>query len=131
MTQHIFSFETELQNNQTEVAPPSPNFSLTVSEKLALYGSSVLSGIEHLTLVVGNQSLAETLIRHFDSLRALSRVSSQQLRQFLPRRKAEAVMAALSMSMIVKSEHARSGVFDHPESVYRACSDMKLRGEHA
>jgi DNA repair protein RadC len=94
--------------------------------RFALYGSSVLSGIEHLTLVVGNQSLAETLIRHFGSLKALSRASFQQLRQFLPRRKAEAVMAALSMYMILESEHARSGVFDHPESVYRACTDMKL-----
>jgi hypothetical protein len=52
--------------------------------------------------------------------------SLRQLRQFLPRRKAEAVMAAFSVSMIAESEHARSEVFDNPESVYRACADMKL-----
>jgi RadC-like JAB domain len=28
--------------------------------------------------------------------------------------------------MIAESEHARSDVFDNPESVYRACADMKL-----
>jgi hypothetical protein len=43
MTQHIFSFESELQNNQPEVAPSSPNFSLSVSEKLARYGVNALS----------------------------------------------------------------------------------------
>jgi hypothetical protein len=47
-------------------------------------------------------------------------------RGFLPQRKAEAVMAAFSVSMIAESEHARSQVFDNPESVYRACADMKL-----
>jgi DNA repair protein RadC len=35
-------------------------------------------------------------------------------------------MAAFSMSMIAESEHARSNVFDNPESVLRACADMKL-----
>jgi RadC-like JAB domain-containing protein len=38
MTQHIFPFLSERQNNQyNEVAPSSPNFS--VSEKLARYGT--------------------------------------------------------------------------------------------
>jgi DNA repair protein RadC len=35
-------------------------------------------------------------------------------------------MAAFSVSLIAESEHARSDVFDNPESVYRACADMKL-----
>jgi hypothetical protein len=30
----------------------------TVSEKLAQYGSSALSGVEHLTLLVGKESVA-------------------------------------------------------------------------
>jgi DNA repair protein RadC len=123
MTQHIFSFESELQNIP-EAAPSSHSFS--VSEKLALYGSAALSGVEHLTLLVGKESIARTLIRHFGSLKTLSRTSFQELRQFLPQRKAEAVMAAFSMCTIAESEHARSNVFDNPESVYRACADMKL-----
>jgi DNA repair protein RadC len=64
-------------------------------------------------------------------MKALSRASLQQLRQFLPQRKAEAVMAAFSVSMIAESEHARSQVFDNPESVYRACADMKLLNQEA
>ena len=82
----------------------SPSFS--VSEKLARYGSSALSGVEHLTLLVGKESVALALIRHFGSLKALARASFQELRQFLPRRKAEAVVAALSMSAIAETEHA-------------------------
>ena len=120
MSQHIFPFESELQNNSQEAAPSSPSLSPTVWEKLTLYGSSALSGVEHLTLIVGKEDLALALIRHFGSIKALSRASFQQLHQFLPRRKAEALMAALSMSTIAESEHARSDVFSSPESVYRA-----------
>jgi DNA repair protein RadC len=126
MQSHIFPFESELQNNFPEAAPSSPSLSPTVSEKLALYGSSALSGVEHLTLLVGKEAMAAALILHFGSIKALSRASFQQLRQFLPQRKAETVMAAFSVSMIAESEHARSDVFDNPESVYRACADMKL-----
>jgi DNA repair protein RadC len=74
--------------------------------------------MEHLTLLVANEKLASALIRHFGSMKALSRASIQQIRQFLPRSKAEAVVDAFSVSMIAESEHARSEVFDHPESVF-------------
>jgi DNA repair protein RadC len=66
------------------------------------------------------------LIRHFGSLKALARASFQELRQFLPRRKAEAVLAALSMPAVEEAEYARSNKLDDPESIYKACSDMKL-----
>ena len=58
MTQHIFPFESELQNDFPEAAPSSPSLSPRVSEKLALYGSSGLSAMEHLTLLVGNEGIA-------------------------------------------------------------------------
>jgi DNA repair protein RadC len=88
MAHHIFQLESDLQNIP-EAAPSSHSFS--VSEKLARYGSSALSGVEHLTLLVGRESVALALIRHFGSLKALSRASFQELRQFLPQRKPEAV----------------------------------------
>ena len=124
MAHHIFQLENELQNIPEAAPKASPSFS--VSEKLARYGSSALSGVEHLTLLVGKESVALALIRHFGSLKALARVSFQELPQFLPRRKAEAVVAALSMSAIAETEHARSEQLDNPESIYRACADMKL-----
>ena len=89
-------------------------------------GSFALSGVEHLTLLVGKESIALALIRHFGSLKALARASFQELRQFLPRRKAMAVVAALSMSAMAETEHARSEQLDNLESIYRACADMKL-----
>jgi len=67
IAQHIFQLETELQNTP-EAAPSSPSFS--VSEKLARYGSSALSGVEHLRLLVGKDSIADALLRHFGSLKA-------------------------------------------------------------
>jgi DNA repair protein RadC len=123
MANHIFRLESELQNIR-EAATLSPSFS--VSEKLARYGSSASSGLEHLTLLVGKESVALALIRHFGSLTALSRASFQELRQFLPRRKAEAVAAASSIFAIAETKHALSEPLDKPESIYRACADMKL-----
>ena len=122
MAHHIFQLESELQHAPEAAPKASPSFS--VSEKLARYGSSALSGVEHLTLLIDKKSVA--LIRHFGSLKALPRASFQELRQFLPRRSAEAVVAALSMSAIAETEHARCEQLDNPESIYRACADMKL-----
>jgi DNA repair protein RadC len=120
MAHHISRLESELQNI------PEASRSFSVSEKLARYGSSALSGVEHLALIVGKESVALALIRHFGSLKGLSRASFQELRQFLPQRKAAAVVAALSMSSIAETEHARSEQLDNPESIWRACADMKL-----
>jgi hypothetical protein len=124
MAHHISQLESELQNIPEAAAKASLSFS--VSEKLARYGSPALSGVEHLTLLVGKESIALALIRHFGSLRALARASFQELGQFLPQRKAEAVAAALSIFAIAETEHARSEQLDNPESIYRACIDMKL-----
>jgi DNA repair protein RadC len=124
MAHHISQLESELQN--IPEAAPKASLSFSVSEKLARYGSPALSGVEHLTLLVGKESIALALIRHFGSLKGLARASFQELRQFLPRRLAESVVAALSMSVIAETEHARSEQLDNPESIYRACTDMKL-----
>ena len=76
-------------------------------------------------MFVGNEEIASALVHHLGSTKALSSASLQQLRQFLPRRRSEAVEAAFSVSMIAESEHTRSEVFDNPESVYRGGADMK------
>jgi DNA repair protein RadC len=106
-----------------EAAPSLPSFS--VSEKLALYGSAGLSGMELLVLLVGKKSIATALVRHFGSLKALSHASFRELRQFLPRRQAEAVMAALSVANVAEAEHALSARLNHPEAIYKANLDMK------
>jgi hypothetical protein len=60
MARHIFQSETELQNIPEAAPRASPSFS--VSENLARYGSSALSGVEHLALLVGKESVALALI---------------------------------------------------------------------
>jgi hypothetical protein len=56
MAHHIFQLENELQN--IPEAAPETSRSFAVSEKLARYGSSALTGAEHLTLLVGKKSVA-------------------------------------------------------------------------
>ena len=75
MAHHIFQLESELQN--IPEAAPEASRSFSVPEKLARYGSSALSGVEHLTLLVGRKSVALALIRHFGSLKGLARASFQ------------------------------------------------------
>jgi hypothetical protein len=73
MAHHIFQLESELQNIPEAAPKASPSFS--VSEKLVRYASSALSGMEHLTLLVGKESVALALIRYFGSLKALARAA--------------------------------------------------------
>ncbi|MBV8329777.1 MAG: hypothetical protein JOZ61_04845 [Verrucomicrobia bacterium] len=96
MSQHIFQLESELQHSPEAAPKASPSFS--VSEKLVRYASTALSTVEHLTLLVGKESIALALMRHFGSLKALSRASFLELRQFVPQQKAEPIIAALSVS---------------------------------
>ena len=72
MAHHIFQLETELQN--IPEAAPGASRSFSVSEKLARYGSSALSGVEHLGLLVGKDSIADALLRHLVLLRRQTRV---------------------------------------------------------
>jgi len=127
MQQHILRCLSELQNTP-EAAPSSPSFS--VSERLAQYGASGLSAIEHLALLVGRDSMAEALLRHFGSLKELQRASFRELRQFLTTRQAQAVMAGLSLSSILDTEDALSAPLNTPAAVYLANSEMRwLRQE--
>jgi len=71
-------------------------------------------------LFVRKESVALALIRYFGSLKALSRASFLELGQFLPQRKAEVVVSALSMCAIAETEHALSDQLDSPESTYPA-----------
>jgi DNA repair protein RadC len=122
MQQHILQFESEPQNNSEAALKASPSF--TISEKLERYGTNALSVEEHLVLLVGKGSVATALIRHFGSVKALSRATLAELRQFLPKRKAEAVMAALSITNMASVEEAALESLDSPEKVYKFCADM-------
>jgi len=125
MSQHIFSFESELQNNQAEVAPSSPNFSLSVSEKLSRYGINALSDVEHLGLLVGKETLAARLLKHFGSLKALTKASAVELGAFMTTHKAESLVAALAVSARAQAQTVFQEPFDTPETVYRSCLDMQ------
>jgi DNA repair protein RadC len=123
MSQHIFRSSVELQDSREGGLRTLA--SLSVRERLARCGSSALSGVEHLRLLVGRDSAVGTLLGHFGSLKELERASFQELRQFLTRREAEAVIAGLSMWSVVDTEEALSGPLDKAEAVYRANLEMR------
>jgi hypothetical protein len=56
-------FSVRKRTSNIPEAAPEASRSFSVSEKLARYGSSALSGVEHLTLLVGRKSVAIALIR--------------------------------------------------------------------
>src|SRR5271166_4206473 len=64
MSQHIFRSSVELQNSREGGLRTLASFS--VRERLARYGSSALSGVEHLRLLVGRDSAVDTLLRTSD-----------------------------------------------------------------
>jgi hypothetical protein len=66
--------------------------------------------VEHLTLVVGKNSFELALIRHFGSLKGLVRASFRELRQFLPRRQAESVVAAFFSELLHDLESSEVGL---------------------
>src|SRR5207249_3891156 len=76
MSQHIFRSSVELQNSREGGLRTLASFS--VRERLARYGSSALSGVEHLRLLVGRDSAVDTLLGHFGSLKELERASFQE-----------------------------------------------------
>ena len=78
MSQHIFRSSVELQNSREGSLRTLA--SLSVRERLARYGSSALSGVEHLRLLVGRDSAVDTLLRHFGSLKELERASFHVLK---------------------------------------------------
>jgi len=81
--------------------------------------------VEHLRLLIGKDSIADALLRHLGSLKALSRASFRELRQFLTKRQAEAVMAGLSVADVAETEHALSIPLTNADTIYKANLDMK------
>jgi hypothetical protein len=59
----------------------SPNFSLSVFEKLSRYGA--LSDVEHVGLLVGEEPLGARLLKHSGSLKALTKASAVELGAFI------------------------------------------------
>ena len=112
-----------MNSYRTKAAPLAHSFSL--SEKLARYCSSALSSREHLGLVVGNSSLADTLLRRFGSIKALARASCAELLEFMPQREAEALVAALSLVPIAETEAAMTKPLNQGAVVYGFCQDMR------
>jgi DNA repair protein RadC len=112
-------------NNQPEVAPSSPNFSLSISEKLSRYGVNALSECRTLGFAGWKETLAAQLLAHFGSLKTLAKVSAVELRSFMTIRQAERLVAALAVSARTQAQDVCQEPFDSPETVYCCCVEMQ------
>ena len=117
MARHLFQSENELQNIP-EAAPSSPGFS--VSERLARYGTSALSGVEHLRLLVGKGFNRRCVAPSFWFAESI--VSGIGLRT-ATKRQAEAIMAGLSVADVAETEHALSIPLTNADTIYKANLD--------
>jgi DNA repair protein RadC len=123
MQQHIFPFESELQN--TTLNPDSSHCS-SVQERLATYGSEALDSVEHVGLILGSQKEAAAILEHFGSLRVLARASVDQLSSFTSRTKAARLVSSLRIGAVALRQERESVAIDGPQAVADLCVEMRF-----
>jgi DNA repair protein RadC len=73
---------------------------------LVKYGSEALDTVEHLGLVLNNQSTALSLLEHFGSVANLTRASVQDFLQFVSPAQAAQLVCALRLAAVaLREEH--------------------------
>ena len=75
MQQHIFPFESEASLTEKDSSSPCS----TVQERLATYGSEALDSLQHLGVILGDQTKAAALLQNWG--RPNSCVTSRNLQQ--------------------------------------------------
>ena len=123
MPQLFFSFESELQNATPE---PSSSHCSSVEERLVTYGSEALDNVEHLGLILGDQSKASALVQHFGSIHQLSRASVQELLPFVSRNQALRVISALRLAAVALRDERQKLTIDSPLAIADLCSEMRF-----
>src|ERR1700693_6225990 len=111
MPQQFFSFESELKNTTPE---PSSFHCSSVQDRLVTYGSEALDSAEHLGVVLGSQTDANALLKHFGSLAILAQASVEQLLPFISRAKALRLVSSLRMGAVALREERQSIAIDSP-----------------
>jgi DNA repair protein RadC len=125
MSQHIFPFESELQNTSPKILSPSSHCS-SVQERLATYGSEALDSVEHLEVIVGSQTAAAGLLQHFGSVALLARASVQELLPFVSRAKALRLISSLRLAAVALRQERSDPVIDSPQAIAALCSEMRF-----
>jgi DNA repair protein RadC len=124
MQQHIFPFESELQNTSTP--EPSSSHCSSVQERLATYGSEALDSVEHLGLIIGDQAKAVALLQSFGSIPQLACASVQELLHFVSRAKAVRVVSALRLAAVALRQERQQLAIEQPQAVAELCSKMRF-----
>ena len=121
-----FQFVSELDELQNTTLRPSSSHCSSVQERLVKYGSEALDTVEHLGLVLNNQSTALSLLEHFGSVANLARASVQDLSAFLSRDKAAQLVSSLRLAAVALREERSHLVIDAPLAVAELCAEMRF-----
>src|SRR6266576_167445 len=78
-----------------------------------------------MALLVGKGTLAASLLKHFGSLKALTKASAVELGAFMPTHKAERLVAALAVSARAHGQDSFQEPFDSPKTHYRSGLEMQ------
>jgi len=98
----------------------------SVQERLVTYGSEALDSVEHLGLIVGNQTKASALLHHFGSLPQLAQASLEQLLPFISRAEAFRVISACRLAAVALRQERQQLTIAEPQAVADLCSEMRF-----
>jgi DNA repair protein RadC len=104
MQQHIFPFVINLTTLQNNTPVSASSRCSSVQKRLINYGSEALDTVEHLGLILKDQSKARALLEHFGSVSQLARASVQELLPFLSPAKAAQLVSTLRLAAVALRE---------------------------
>ncbi len=85
-----------------------------------------LDSVEHLGLILGDQTKAAALLQNFGSIPQLARASVQELLPFLSRAKAVRAVSALRLAAVALRQERQQLTIDNPRSIADLCSEMRF-----
>jgi DNA repair protein RadC len=97
-----------------------------VQKRLVKYGSEALDTVEHLGLVLNDQSKAVSLLEHFGSVANLTRASVQDLLRFVSPSQAAQLVCALRLAAVALREERSRLLIDTPFAVADLCAEMRF-----
>jgi len=104
MQQHIFPFVINLTTLQNNTPVSASSHCSSVQKRLINYDSEALDTVEHLGLILKDQSKARALLKRFGSFSQLAPASVQELLPFLSPAKAAQLVSTLRLAAVALRE---------------------------
>jgi DNA repair protein RadC len=105
---------------------PAPRSTVPRSRSAVNYGSEALDTVEHLGLILKDQSKARALLQHFGSIANLSKASVHDFLPFLPSAKAAQLVSSLRLAAVALREERSRLVIYTPLAIAELCAEMRF-----